>query len=392
MVVAQVSLSLVLLVGAGLLVRTVLNMQREPTGFDAADVVVFSVSVPTGASPTAMFRDPAVSERLETTLSNVLREVRARPGVRTAARATQPLLDGSAASYSIRVEGQSPEAPGSTARMEVTDGFFESLGIPLRFGRLFTAGDLESPTQAAVVNEAFVRDFFPDSEGYADIVGRRFSNEESSTEIVGVVGDVKYQTLREPAPPMVYLAARPTAGFPPFNFILKTDQPLDTLGPELRTAVARVDPNATIENMQTQRSLIAGRYREERLMATVASAFGALVLAVSMIGLFGLMSYTVARRTREVGIRMALGAPATSIRRSVIRESLVLVCLAIIPGLAASLAATRVIESTLFGLAPSDPSTILGAVALLLGISTLAAYLPARRASRVDPAITLREE
>lgn len=393
LIVAQVALSLVLVVGGGLLVRTVLNLRSEPTGFEPDDLVLFGVSIDTGASPMAIFMDPGLSQRLHTATLNVLTGIRSMPGVQSAARASQALLSGTRGAASIYLQGQDPGAPASTPRMDVSDGFFDTLGIPLRLGRSFTPEDYAAGARVAVVSEAFARAFVGAGRE-ADLLGRMFSDSERSpphTEIVGIVGDVKYSSLREPPPPMVYVAAGST-GFPASNFMVRTTQPLETLVPELRTIASRADPDATVVNVQTQRSAIANTYSEERRMASIAAAFGGLVLTVSMVGLFGLMSYAVARRTREFGIRMALGAPGEAIRKSVLRESLILVSVGIIPGVVAAVAATRVIETTLFGLGPNDPVTILGAAVSMLVVSALAAYLPARRASRVDPITALRHE
>lgn len=389
LVIAQVALTFVLLIAAGLFLRTLGNLQRVPTGFNPENVLIFDID--SGIPVVQRFRDTAANASVKRLHEEILARLEATPGVRSVTVTTGVLLDGSRIGYGISIQGQDSTAPSSTPRLTVDRRFFETLGIPLMQGRGFNQQDYESGPPVAIANEAFARAFFPAGTP----IGKRFGGRSDGTgeiEIVGLVGNVKYASLREEAPPMVYIGLRRNATGREDTFLLRTSGSPELLIPTIRNVVSSIDPNARLRNVRTQMSEIEQRYDQERLFANVSISFSGLALFVSMIGLFGLMSYTVERRTRELGIRIALGAEATTIRLSVLRESWLLVVTGIVVGVSAALATSRFIESVLFGLAPNDPATILAASGLMLAVATLASYLPARRASDVDPMVALRHE
>ena len=241
-----------------------------------------------------------------------------------------------------------------------------------------------------MINAAAATELF----GTDDVVGRRFGFrpvERGEVEIVGVVRDTRYDDLRDAAPPTVFRSAvqSPVRAA---TFAVRTDGPPNALTPAVRETVRQIDPRLPIMNVTTQTAAIEARLSQERLYAVAYTAFGGLATLLAAIGLFGLASYTVTRRTNEIGIRMALGAPSTGIAWMVLRESLVLVAAGVAAGIGTVLLAGRFVASLIHGLAPTDPVTIVQAIVVLAGIAAVAGYLPARRAVRVDPLIALQDE
>jgi predicted permease len=276
-------------------------------------------------------------------------------------------------------------------QMTVSPSFFDTLGIRLRRGRLLTARDDEHAPRVVVINEAAARTYFAAGE---NPVGMRFGNlveNRTQVEIVGVVGDVKYNSVRDAAPPTMYFPLRQRC-CPGVSFAVRTAADPAALANAVRETVRRADPNVPIVSMTTQAEQVEGRIAQEKLFARANLLFGALAVALASIGLFGLMSYSVARRTNEIGVRMALGARRADVVALVMKESMAMVAIGIAIGLAVSLAAGRLVTTLLFGLAATDPVTIGVATMLMMAVSAFAGYLPARRAARVDPMIALRCE
>ena len=276
-------------------------------------------------------------------------------------------------------------------RLVVQEDFFETMGIPLRMGRAFTALDDKNAPQVAVINATLARTLFGD----ASPVGRRFrlGDDETDTtlEVVGVVADTRHRNLRD-APPRIFYRPHLQSDSGPRTFEVRTLHTPEDLMPAIRQVVQAYDPALPILSLSTQTSAIANHWMQERIVALASGTLGGLALTVSVIGLFGVMSYAVARRTKEIGIRMALGAQSRGVLRSVLRESLTLVGTGVLIGLVVTLATTRFLETLLFGLGPNDPMVIGAAVALMLSVAAAAGYVPARRAARVDPMVALRHE
>jgi predicted permease len=264
------------------------------------------------------------------------------------------------------------------------------MGIPVIAGRGFTDRDDRRAPEVAIINEAAAKQFFPGENP----VGRRFGyspEETGDIEIVGVLRDARYSSLREPPPPTLYL---PHLQSNPEDLVFTVRTAADPAAvlSALRAAVSAADPNIPILRVETQMSTLEQRFAQEKVLAQAYTLFGGIALFVAAIGLFGLMSYNVSRRTREIGIRMAMGAQRKEVLGLVLRESMLLVIVGLAIGIAASLAAGRFVASQLFGLEPTDPATMISAMAVMLVVSGAAGYLPARRAARVDPMIALRYE
>jgi len=248
----------------------------------------------------------------------------------------------------------------------------------------------ETAPRVAIINEAAVRKFFPDESP----LGRRFGSSPETSgqiEIVGIVRDVKYDSVRDEAPPTMYVPyTQNPVGLMAFE--IRTGGDPSNMMAAIGEAVRQVDPNLPLMNVSTQIDEIERRFAQERLVARACTLFGGLALLVASVGVFGVMSYSVARRTNEIGIRLALGAERRDVLQLVMGESLVLVAAGVTIGVAGAMASSRTLSSLLFGVAPTDPGTMAGAVAVIVLVSALAGYLPARRASRIDPNIALRYE
>jgi predicted permease len=382
LLVLQVAMSLVLLIGAGLFLRTLENLKGVDVGFDSKNLLMFTVN------PSVNRYD---ADRSAQVFRQVLDRMATLPGVRAAALTRTTLLSGSTSTSSMWKQGQTSLQPAEEQMymMDVSFEFFTTMGIPVQLGRNFDARDDRTAPKVAIVNEAAARKLFPDGK----VVGRRIggSFEQSGEfEIVGVVRDTKYSSVRDPGPPTMYRCAwQGTARS--LNVVLRTAG--DPLGmtESVRAAMREVDPTLPIQRFTSQTEQISLRFAQERLFATAYTAFGALALVLACIGLFGVMSYSVARRTNEIGVRLALGAQRGRVVSMVLGESMLLVGIGVALGLAAALWAGRFVKTVLYGLSANDPLTVAAAVVVIALVSALAGYLPARRASHVDPMVALRQ-
>jgi predicted permease len=384
LLVVQVTISLILLIGAGLFLRTVQNLRQVDVGFNARNLVIFRVA------PQLNGYD---DKRTNLLYAQLLERLRSVPGV-TAATFSQPaFLSGSVNQTSIFIQGRSysPEVrDNSINRLVVAPGFLETMEIPLLLGRTLNERDNETAPKAVVINAAAARRFFPNESP----IGKRFGpsiETSSQNEIVGVVRDVKYNSVRDEAPPTMYAPYLQTRIFSPSITVRTAGEPMSLVS-ALREAVRQVDTNLPMINVTTQMEQIEQRLVQEKLFAQAYAIFGGLALLIASIGLFGLMSYSVARRTSEIGIRMALGAHPQAVRRMVLGESMTLVVVGVALGVAVALSAGRLVASLLFGVAATDVPTIALAMTVMLTVAALAGYLPARRASRVDPMVALHNE
>ena len=383
LVVGQVAMSLLLLVGAGLFVRTLINLQSVPTGFNQQNVVLFDID---SSAAGYKVEDP----RLVKMLADVEAQVKTVPGV-------------SAASFSFFVFHQgfwtTPAfAPGDnlaegqrTIRNNVVGpDFFTAMGIPLVMGRTLNSYDTEKSQKVAVISESMAQRFFPNSSP----LGKHFSlggDLPAQIEVVGVVKDAKYGVVTEQFRPMAFYPVTQSPQ-PLSNFVVRFNGSADSVVPQIREAVKQVNNNLPIDDVVTLSDFIGRSLVQQKLVARLASFFGLLALLLACIGLYGVMSYAVASRTNEIGIRMALGAQKTNVLWLILREVLLLVAIGLVIGLGASLATTKTAATLLFGLKPNDPLTIAMASAVLIVVALLAGYLPARRAARVDPMVALRDE
>ena len=385
LVVAQVALSLLLLIGAGLFTRSLMNLRHLNPGFEPQHVIAFSV-------------DPALSgydlERRLAVFKRIQEEIAAEPGVRSVSMADVPLMTNSDVSHTVSVEGyEGKDGENLNPNFNgVGPGFFSTLGIPLLAGRDFTDADTRATHRVAVVNETFARYFFGDE----DPIGRHFvenrhkATKNPDTEIVGLVKDTRAGSLREDQRRFVYLPYTQETDVGGMMFYTRTSIAPEALAPRLRAIVREVDASLPLTSLKTMRVQIGESLFVERLVAALSAAFGLLATLLAAIGLYGVMSYAVAQRTREIGIRVALGADRRTVLMMVLREVAVLSLLGVAIGLPSGYGLGRLVEAQLFGLTARDPFTFAAATGTLLATAFLAGYLPALRATRVQPMEALR--
>jgi predicted permease len=386
LVATQVALSLVLVVGASLLMRTLRNLEILDPGFSRQNLLVF------GLDPTrAGYKDDRAI-RLYEQVSEGLGQI---PGVRSASYSfLTPLSGGGWDNYAF-VEGYTPR-PGEDMDVYINavgSGFFKTLGTPVVLGRDFDSRDRTGSNWVGAINQTMARRFF----GNQNPIGRHFGwgklNQKRQYEIVGVVGDAKYMSLRESVPPTAYLYIPQFPEVPRgVTFEVSSSIPAVSFAPQIRSLLESINPNLNTSNVKTLAEQIDQSLYQEKLVSTLSSFFGVLALLLACIGLYGITAYSVARRTNEIGVRLALGAQRSRILAMVMREALLLAVLGVLIGLPAAWAATRFISSMLYGLKATDPLTILAATLLMAAVAAVAGYLPARRASHVDPMVALRYE
>jgi predicted permease len=389
LLVVQVSISVVLLVGAGLFLHTLNNLRDVDVGFDPRNLLFVRVDAE-GAGVT--------DERRLQFLRESLGRLQAVSGVRSATVSRPTLLSGSTNETGMFLQGHAYSAGRAAYESDrddinyvvVAPSYFDTMGIPLVAGRGFTDRDDKRAPEVAIINEAAARKFFPNESPIGRRVGR--SPEDSGNiEIVGVLRDARYNSLREPPPPTLYLPYL-QVGTEDLVFTVRTAGDPATMMSAVRAAVSAVDPGIPIVTIETQMSQIERRYAQERVLAQAYTLFGVIALFVAAIGLFGLMSYNISRRTREIGIRMALGAERAQVLTLIASESTLLVAGGILVGIAVATGTGHYIASQLYGLAPTDVATISAAVVLMIVVSAAAGYLPARRATRIDPMVALKYE
>jgi len=375
---------LVLLIGAGLFVRTLINLQNIPTGFNQENAVRFAVDTTTAGYKV---EDPKYAAMLKDVEDNV-RQV---PGVDGAAFSFFVFNQGQWSTLAQTSDTNLPEQDRRVRNNVVGRDFFSVMGIPLVQGRLFTEADTTKSQRVAVITETMAKRVFPNKSPLGLRFGISGPESANAIEIVGVVKDAKYGTVKEEMRSMAYYSS---AQVPQAlgNFMVRIKGNPDQVIPDIRQAIKQVNRNLPIDDVVTLSDHIGRSLVQQKLVARLASFFGLLALLLACIGLYGLMSYGVARRTNEIGIRMALGADKVNVLWLVLREVVTLVAIGVAVGLVAALLITKTAESLLFGLKPNDPLTITMAALLLFVVAIVAGYLPARRAARVDPMTALREE
>jgi predicted permease len=383
-----VALSLVLLAGSGLLVRSLMNLAGADVGFQRDGVVVADIDTRiAGLAPT----------ELSDYYRRLLERVSAIPSVTSATVATYSPMSGTTRNNTLTIEGRTT-GPGeddvSADTILVGPGFASTLRIPVVRGRFIDARDGPAAQKVALVNEAFARAYFPGS----DPIGRRVAigdePENPRYEIVGVVGDARYDNPRLPAERTLFLAMLQAADQSAYasDLEVRTSGDPMTAVPEIRRAVTEVDARVPIATVTSLKQQVAGSVGPETLLAQLVSTFSLLALVLASIGLYGVVSQAVARRTNEMGIRMALGADRGRILGMVLREAGGLILVGLALGLPGAALAARVLTTQLYGVTPADPATLALSAAVLLAVALLAGYIPARRASRVDPLVALRTE
>ena len=379
---------MLLLAGAALFARSLHNLRTVNPGFVAEGLLSFSV-------------DPGRSgytrERAMTLVETLQDRLRALPGVGATSVALVPVMSDRNPRRTIRAQGYEPSAGEDMSPNINLVGaeYFRTLGVPLMTGRDFTTHDDGRAPRVAIVNESMAAYYWPG----VNPIGRRFSADSRSPssadiEVIGVVRDSKFANLRAGIPRVFYVPYLQTESFDSITFYVRRGRGAGTadLSTAVRQQVGSVDPTLPILELESMEKQVADTLFVERLVASLSMAFGALATALAAIGLYGVMSYTVSRRTREIGLRMALGAARASVLWMVLREVITLTAAGILLGVPAALALSRLIESQLFGLSSTDPLTLsLAAIALTL-VALLAGYLPAHRATRIDPMHALRAD
>lgn len=387
LVTAQVMVSLVLLAGAGLLVRTLRNLQNQDFGFDRHHLLLVQFN-----AKFAGYKPAQLNGLYETMLARL----DTLPGVRSASISGGVLMSGGSWNSPIFIEGctASPTENLSTLLNRVGPRYFETIGMPVMRGRAIDADDSASARKVVVVNQALAGHFFPQG----DAIGHRFKVGDPSVkgewEIVGIVRDAKYNGPREEQQRMVYLPVMQLTEDDNYAYSLQvaTTQDPALVSGAVRAALAQIDPNLPVLDIKTVGEQVDLRMDNERFISQLSSFFSLLALLLACIGLYGVMNYDVSRRTNEIGVRMALGAQTNWVLWLVLKESMVLLSIGLAAGVPAAIAATRLLQSQLFGLSPHDPATFVVAVSAVAVVTLLAAYFPALRAAKVDPMVALRYE
>ncbi len=388
LVASQVALSVVLLFGAGLFVRTFQNLNGQNLGFQRENLLVFELD-PARSGYTAAGGNALYNRLLE--------RIQGIPGVRSSSLSQYVLLSGWSTTSPSSTDGGVPLAPGQPNGVHwnrVGPGFFETMGIRVRLGHGIGWRDMDANHPAAVVNEAWARTFYPNENpiGHRISGGDRF-DPLKAYEIVGVAEDAKYDRMREAPPRTVYISFGTSSDrVRRMCFVVRTaGDPLAMSAP-VREAIGGIDPNLPLFNVKTQTRQIEEALGQERMLAQISTFFGALALLLVAVGIYGTLSYTVAQRTGEIGIRMALGARRAEVVWMILRESLVVAGFGLAAGLPVALALARLVVSSLFGIRTYDGATIAATVFILSAIAAVAGFLPANRASRIDPIRALRHE
>jgi predicted permease len=419
LVIAQVALSILVLAGAGLLVRTLQNLKTIYPGFDSHNVLIFSMD------PTLIGYKMTDADHL---YANLQARLATTPGVLSVSYSWRPLLSGSGWITSFPLEGRSKDDEANSAVMPIGPSFLSTMRIPLLAGREFDAEDFaraalieaardkrreqeaatlksaatasgkipqeDLPPMPAIINQKFVRKYLPQGNPIGRIYGTnpgdpsKDEDKSAGWQVTGVVADAKYNKLRNEIEPTMYI---PNTGGS-VSFAVRTETDPNSFVPQVRAMVSQLDANLPIFEVRTETRQIEQQIFKERLVARLAGFFGALALLLACIGLYGLISYEVARRTREIGIRSALGAARSDVLRLVLTQGIRLVLVGSALGIGLAFAVTRYAKELLFGVKATDPSTFIGVMLLLFAVTLVACFVPALRATRVDPVIALRYE
>jgi putative ABC transport system permease protein len=388
LVISEFALALTLLVGAGLMIRSFLTIQKVNPGFNASNVLTMQVNL-----PQAKYREPAKNAAFQ---QQLLQRLESLPGIEAAAvsMALPPNL--LIMHNPFTVEGQPPapgEAPNLAAQLLISPDYFRTLGIRLQAGRNFSDTDNQDAPSVVIINHTMARRYFPDQ----DPINKRLQTGDYDPQnpyatVVGVVDDVKYSGLNEEVEPTMYTPFLQNLWWRSMYLAVRTSGAPSGFASLVRNEVWAIDRDLPVSNIKTMDQLMSESVSEPRVYTTLLGVFGALALVLASVGIYGVMSYTVTQRTHEIGIRSALGARQSDVMKLILRQGMGLALIGVGIGLAASLALTRLMETLLFGVSATDPLTFAVIALLLTGVALVACYLPARRATKVDPMVALRYE
>jgi putative ABC transport system permease protein len=384
LVIAEMAISLVLLAAAGLLGRSLVTLQRVDPGFVSERALSLQLQLPAARYPTP--------DAMRGYYRRLRDEIRALPGVSAAAVATTMPMSGSDIGVGFTIEGRTvdPATRTSAAYYGISPEYFSAMGIPLLKGRAFTERDNEHAADVLIINDTFAAKYWPNE----DPIGKRITigyNNTGPREIVGIVGTVKGSALSDAAVPQMYTPFEQTP-WPFLAAVVRTTAAPESVGASLRAMLGRIDPLQAAGELKTLDEYVARSVATPRFTAFMVGAFALFALLLAGFGLFSVMAYSVAQRRREIGIRMALGAQPSDVRGMVVAQAVRTGAIGLAAGLIGALAATRVLASLLYGVSPNDPATFAAVSAALMAVMLLAAYLPARRATRIDPITALRTE
>jgi putative ABC transport system permease protein len=389
LVAAEVAMATVLLIGAGLLVQSVVRLLNVPVGFATDNLLTARVVLPRpNDTSRAAYLDPA---RRVAFYRETQRRIAALPGVDRVAMSSQIPMGGFNAPLFIELDGQDTESGRQPVvhHFQVSPGYFETMGIRILRGRGFTEFDRAGGEEVAIVSETAARVFWKGRDPIGERV--RFAPGLPWITVVGVAGDVLNRRLNEAPQPVLYRSLEQSSDLT-FALLVRTRGDVSNLGEMLAREVRAVDPELPVYSVRTMADLLAAFMAQRTFLMRLLVAFGVLATALALLGIYGVMAYSVSQRTREIGIRMAIGARQVDVSRMVMRRGILLTSTGAIAGVLASLGLTQLVKSQLFGVQPSDPWTMAAALILMTIVAAAAAYLPARRAARVDPLVALRQQ
>jgi putative ABC transport system permease protein len=387
LVVSEIALAVVLLASAGLLIRSFMRLQQVDRGFNTDNVLTMVIRLPEARYP----QDP----QLVQFFSQTLERVRQLPTVRSAGMVNfLPLYGGLGSSTGFKILGQ-PEPPpgqGPVTDVRVADsGYFGTLGIPLRRGRNFSDSEQREAKHVILINEALARMHFPNQDPIGQRLDVGMFESPTPAEIIGIVGNVRYDSLIDEAPPAVYFP-HPDLAYPFMTLVVRTDGDPTAIAPAIQREIRSLDPNQPVSDVRTMNQVMSEWVERSRFNTLLLGLFAGLATLLSAVGIFGVMNYSVALRTRELGLRLAVGAQPRQVLLLVLKQGLALTIIGVALGLVAAFALTRLLSGLLFGVGAVDVTTFSSISLLLVIVSLLACYLPARRAMRIDPLSALRYE
>ncbi len=416
LVTAQIGLALVLLIGAGLMMNSFLRIQKNELGGDPKGLLTFDFRFPQSQlmKPVGQqYRGVGlwdISPNVALTYDRLFERVKGLPGVISAAGASRPPFAG-AMGMQFKILGRPAPEPGTqgggqggamnAAYMPVTPNYFSTIRIPVLQGRDFSASDTASAPLVVIISKAMAQRWWPNENPIGQRITFDFVPDEQPREIVGVVGDVRLSQTQTQPGPIVYLPHEqqsqrwlgPSWGYrSAMVYILRTKGNPTGIAAAVRSAVAEIDPSKPVGNLQTVEQNLRNQVSGERVYMLLLTIFGAIAAALAAVGIYGVMAYAVTQRTREIGIRMALGATSSSVMALVVKQALILVFLGLILGIGGAFALTRLIANELYGVTPTDPTTFIAVSLGLVVVAVLASLIPTRRAVSVDPTVALRYE